>query len=222
MTGIKRYREKSQPFPEDTYLNSRLSDLVLYAVFSLETKGIEATFPKLVVESYRLFPKKFHLQGYPEYPDANRVRTEMQRMEGKLPSSDPKLVMGSMKTSYKITDAGFKKLKEIQVKLASGDKDRREIDKKFSDRRQKMGKVLLELEKHPLYQRYLQKGQVIDVPESLLRDLLFATMETSHESLREKIKTLKEYCDALDKKDLNDFLEFCSMKHKGIFHSPDD
>lgn len=218
MSEIKSYKENAQSFPEGTYSNIRLSDLVLYAVFSLEKKGVEATFPNLVVESYILFPKKFHLQGYPEYPDANRVRTEMQRMEGKLPSSNPKLVKGSMKTSYKLTDAGFKKLEEIQVNLALGERDRLKINKKLSDRRQKMGNVLLELEKHPLYQRYLQKGQVIDVPESLLRDLLFATMETSDESLREKMKTIKEYCDALDKKDLKDFLNFCADKHKTIFY----
>lgn len=218
MSKIERNKENSRPFPEDTYINLRLTDLVLYAVFSLEKKEVEATFPNLVVESYRLFPKKFHLQGYLQYPDANRVRTEIQRMEGKLPSPDPNMVKGSMKTSYKITDDGFKKLKEVQIKLASGENDRLKIDKKRIDRRQKMGRVLNELEKHPLYEQYLQKGQDIDVPESLLRDLLFATMGTSHDSLREKMKILKEYCDALEKKDFKKFLEFCSNKHGEIFH----
>ena len=218
MRKIKRLKEV-QAFPEDAYINLSLSDLVLYALFSLGTNEVETTFENLVVESYKLFPQKFHLQGYPEYPDANRVRREIQRMEGTLPTPGPNLVKGNMKTSYKIAESGFVKLGEIQIKLASGEKDKVKIDKKLSDRRSKIGRVLSELEKHPLYHQYLRKGENIDIPESLLRDLLFATMETSHDSLRENMNTLKEYCDVLNKNDIKDFLNFCANKHGEIFYS---
>ena len=81
-----------------------------------------------------------------------------------------------------------------------------------------MASVLREIERHPLYIQYLKDKEQTEVPETLLRDLLFATMETSEEKLREKMRTLIEYCNALGKKDIEEFLKFCSNKHKKIFH----
>jgi len=73
MGEIKRQKEKSQPFPDDTYQNLTIDDLILYALFSLEEKGVEGRFENIVAEGFEMFPKKFYLHGYPEYPDARRV-----------------------------------------------------------------------------------------------------------------------------------------------------
>jgi len=109
MGEAKRKKERAKPFPEKAYMDIPLSDLVLYAVFSLETKKVETTFENIVAECFELFPKKFSLHGYPEYPDANRVRREIQRLEGTLSSPGiEKLVDGNMKTSYRITEKGLK------------------------------------------------------------------------------------------------------------------
>lgn len=216
MTEIERRKERAQPFPENMYDGLNLSDLVLYGLFSLHTKGIEMIFENLVVECYELFPKKFHLLGYPEYPDANRVRREIQRIEGTLstPGMD-KLANGNLKTEYKITEKGLERLKEIDAKLKAGTGGA--IRKSIADGRGKIGRVLNELEKHTLYRQYLQNGKNTEVPETLLRDLLFATMETSYETLRKKMDKFIEYCEIVERGDLKEFLEFCREKHKNIF-----
>jgi len=121
-----------------------------------------------------------------------------------------------MKTSYKIAEKGLKKLKEIQMRLRYGDFDTK-IRNRIKDMRGKITRVILEVEKHPLYRNYLKDGKHIQVPETLLRDLLFATMDTSDEELRENLEKLKEYCDLLGREDIKEFLEFCASKHRNIF-----
>ena len=58
------------------------------------------------------------MPGYPEYPDANRVRREIQRIEGTLSTPGmKKLAKGNMKTNYEITEEGLQRLKLIEEKL---------------------------------------------------------------------------------------------------------
>ena len=64
-------------------------------------------------------------------------------------------------------------------------------------------------------------GKVIEVPETLLRDLLFATMDTSNEELEENLEKLKEYCDLLGREDIKEFFEFCAAQHRDIFGGKD-
>jgi len=222
LSEIKRRKDKAKPFPLGSYEDLPLTDLVLYALFSLEEKGIETTFENLVAESFELFPRRFSLQGYPDYPDANRVRREIQRIEGTLSSLGvEKLADGNMKTSYKITGRGVERLRYVQARLQTGVNEKTSIQKRIEDKRSKMGRVLYELEKHPLYKEYLRSGRNMDVPETLLRDLLFSTMETSYEKLREKMNTLIEYCVALGREDIKEFLLHCKDKHEKIFEDSD-
>jgi hypothetical protein len=55
------------------YLPIEKDRLILFAIDYLSSKNIEVTFDKLTVASFKLFPKKFSLIGFPEYPDAKTV-----------------------------------------------------------------------------------------------------------------------------------------------------
>lgn len=218
MNGVKRRKPKPKPFAEEQYIDLLLTDLVLYSLFSLTTKGVEGTFENLVAESYELFPKKFSLPGYPEYPDSRRVEREIRRMSGGLPSEGSSgLVKGNLKTNFNLTENGLNKLTEIQQKLKTDVRDEKAIKKMKSDKRGKIGRIIDQVQNHMLYKEYLQKENKTDIPEHLLRDLLFATMETSKENLREKMKILMDYCDDSGRNDIKEFLMFCRMKNPRIF-----
>jgi len=58
---------------EKDYMALNKDRLTLFAVSFLESKKIEPTFDKIVVASFRLFPKKFSLIGFPEYPDGRTI-----------------------------------------------------------------------------------------------------------------------------------------------------
>jgi len=219
MVQLKRQKEKAKPFPIDAYKDMPLSDLVLYSISSLNKKDIDATRENIIAESFELFPLKFYLLGYPEYPDCDRVWRELRRIVGSLSSKGmKKFASGNMKSSYIINEKGLGKLKEIQFKLGyfSEEKDQ-EQDKIIEDRRGKIGKTLWQIEKHPLYRNYLKNKEKIEIPETLLRSLLFSTMETSREKLKEKMEMLISYCESLGREDIKNFLYLCKSKHKEIF-----
>ena len=218
MDTQKKKHTKSKPFQPDLYERIPLSDLVLYSIFSLQNQQIETNFENIVVECFELFPKKFSMQCYSEYPDPNRVRRELQRMDGRgFQVGEDQYVDGNLKTSYKFTDKGLGKLKPIQTLLKSGKIERAKIERKIKDSRGKIGRVLNEVEKNPIYKKFLLDGENIEISEPLLRDLLFATMETSNEKLQNNMKTLIEYCDAVNRQDLKDFLIHICKKFSNIF-----
>jgi len=218
MDTQKKKHNKSKPFRPDLYEKIPLSDLVLYSIFSLQNQKIETSSENIAVENFELFPKKFSLQSYPEYPDANRVRRELQRMEGgKFQIGGDQLIEGNLKTTYKFTDKGLERLNQIQTLLKTGRAEKNKIERKIKDSRGKIGRVLNEIEKNPLYKKFLLNGENTEISEPLLRDLLFATMETSDEKLRSNMKALVEYCDAANREDLKVFLLFICKKFSKIF-----
>jgi len=218
MDTQKKKTIKSKPFSQEVYDKIPLSDLVLYSIFSLKNQKIETNFENITVESFEIFPKKFSLQSYPEYPDPNRVRRELQRMEGgKFQIGGDQLIEGNLKTTYKFTDKGLERLNQIQTLLKTGRAEKNKIERKIKDSRGKIGRVLNEIEKNPLYKKFLLNGETTEISEPLLRDLLFATMETSDEKLRSNMKALVEYCDAANREDLKVFLLFICKKFSKIF-----
>ena len=219
MDTYKKKNKKSTPFLEDIYSNVPLWELVVFSLYSLQQQNVEANFENIVVESYELFPKKFSLQSYPEYPDTNRVRRELQRIEGSTFQTKgfDQLLEGNLKTTYKFTDKGLEWLAKIQNTLQTGSVDKKKIDKKLKDTRGKYGRVLNEIEKHPAYKKFLIVGEDLEVSETLLRDILFATMETSNDKLRDSMKTLIGYSEALNREDIKKFLMYLCKKFQYLF-----
>lgn len=60
-----------KPFNPSTYGSIDLDRLVIYAIVKLEELGIELSLENIIVGTFKLFPNKFSLAGYPEFP-ANR------------------------------------------------------------------------------------------------------------------------------------------------------
>ena len=61
--------EKLQKIDETKYKNIGLDHLVMYAIGELDKMKADLSFENAVVASFKLFPKKFSLPGFPEYPD---------------------------------------------------------------------------------------------------------------------------------------------------------
>jgi DNA-binding PadR family transcriptional regulator len=148
------------------------------------------------------------------------VRRELLRIEGKPfgTKKAEKLIVGNISTSYQLTEKGLERLRVIIESLCSTKSESLELDKKIRDTRGKFGKVVREIENHPMYKNYLSKGEGMEVSESLLRDLLFSTMETSNQKLREKMKTLLDYSKTLQRNDIKEFLRYICRKYDNIFN----
>lgn len=108
---------------EEQYENIGIDRLVLFAVSVLEDMDIEPTFDKVVVAIYKLFPDRFSLIGFPEYPDGKRIHDGLFRCTYK----NKKWLSGNAKSGYKITDKGTYFLREAKKMLSGeiGDKEKK-------------------------------------------------------------------------------------------------
>ena len=89
--------------------------LILFAVSYLESKKIEPTFDKIVATAFKLFPKKFSLIGFPEYPDGKTIYHCVYNHC----TLTKKWLFGNVQSAFKITDRGKYFLDET-IKMLEG------------------------------------------------------------------------------------------------------
>lgn len=111
---IRRIKE----FEKD-YLSLDKDRLVLFAVSFLESEKIEPTFDKIAATVFRLFPQKFALIGFPEYPDGRTIYYCVYNHC----TLTKKWLFGNVQSAFKVTERGryfldeTKKILEGKIKL---------------------------------------------------------------------------------------------------------
>jgi hypothetical protein len=74
---------KVSPFAVKQYDGISLATLTAYAVYWLSQWGVPTTLENLAVLNYKLFPTKFAMVGWPEFPDVNRTNRSVLQMRPK-------------------------------------------------------------------------------------------------------------------------------------------
>lgn len=72
-----------QPFPNQAYEHYSLTSLTAYSVFWLQEWNMGTSLNNVAVANYRLFPLKFALVGWPQFPDVNRTSRSILQMRPK-------------------------------------------------------------------------------------------------------------------------------------------
>lgn len=72
-----------KPFDVALYEGYALTSLAAYCVFWLHTWSIPTSLENVAVASYRMFPAKFALVGWPQFPDVNRINRTVLQMRPK-------------------------------------------------------------------------------------------------------------------------------------------
>lgn len=75
----------------------------------------------------------------------------------------------------------------------------------------KAGKVIKQVERSDAYRLYKQNGKKGNISEFDFRNMLFATMESSAETLKRNVELFKRYADIEQRKDVITFLDFCEI-----------
>jgi hypothetical protein len=65
--------DRLSAYSESLYSSIDLNRLASFTIHWLKERRIPMTFENIVVASFRMFPVKFALEGYSEYPDAARI-----------------------------------------------------------------------------------------------------------------------------------------------------
>jgi len=208
--GDKEKIEKLTIFDEKHYENIDLDHLVMYVMGELEKIQADLSFENAVVAAFKIFPKKFSLVGYPEYPDSNRVDQCLWRCTYKT----RQWLGGKSRQGFKITERSRLIIKEAEDLLKGASPKKL---KAFSQTRRKES-LLSELYSSTVYKKYVG-GKGSSITEAELSFLLQGTMDSSRELLKENLETLKKYAEELDNQEIMKFLNWVEVNFKDFFKS---
>jgi len=201
-----RVVEQFEPYPEGSYVNVDLTGLAAFTIERLNELHLPNTFENLVVALFRLFPAKFSLVGFDEYPDAARVGRTLLQLGPKYRN----WARGSVQKGFVLTEAGKAKVADVARILAgakSADVSRRqEAIPRTRPRTRDFSKDIQTIEESPLYRRW--KTEKILAGTSMdLFDLLGAFAYTPARVLRDRLKMLETIAEEVERADIAEFLK---------------
>jgi hypothetical protein len=199
---------KSPHFEANIYGQIALNDLVTYAVFFLSQHGGEISAEDIVAACFKLFPERFQLRGYSQWPDSTVVNKRW------VDCRDKGLLQGSTAKGFSLTPKGLE-LAEKMEKILTGRQKlflRPTANKKGEEMRTRAGRFIRSLEHSDAFQLFLTDGEAAKISEFDFRNMLLCTMESSPSTLRNNLEQFKQNALLYKRHDLLRFLDFCTDK----------
>ena len=181
------------------YEDVDLDRLVMYSIGQLEKIGIELSFENAVMASFKLFPQKFSLLGFPDYPDANRIMKCLWRFTSKVKP----WLSGKIKQGFVITERGRAPIKEVEAIL----RGQYPIEKKSPSKTRREELLLKEVMSSTAYLKYAEK-QNDSISEGDLCYLLQGTLDSDRQMLKENLFLLRKYASELKRQYLLEFFNW--------------
>jgi len=192
-----------EAFPTRLYEGINLNWIALYAVSALEDQGVDLSFENIVVAAFRLFPKKFSLLGFPEYPDAKRIHDALWRCAYK----NRQWLMGKTSQGFAFTQRGRQELELAKQALKRNAAPQKRI---LRDNR-RFEKLLAEVMTSPAYAKYSQ-GIQNKISEAECCHVLQGTLDSERRILLDNLNKLKDMAIRLEHKDVVAFLDWLEAR----------
>ena len=179
------------------YLNIPLAKLAATAIYKLQEAGLESSFNHIAVSLYRMFPEKFKLVSFPEYPDFIRIDNTLR-----LDCNHARLVSGNRTKSFTLTPHGKMIAEEtLQLLLGGTNKstERGDVDSTRERKRNRQTSLINGVTKSFAYQKFVE-GERNHISKFDTVNFLHGTLDTDTKLLKQNLQTLLGYA-----KDLNEF-----------------
>jgi len=188
---------------EGHYLSLDKDRLVLFAVGVLEARKIEPTFDKVVAAAFRLFPKKFSLIGFPEYPDGRTIYYCVYNHC----TLTKKWLSGNVQSGFRITDRGKYFLDQTKKMLEGKIK----VTRKYSTVAKRKELTFMNLlKKTEAYKKFVS-GKQEGITQSEILDAL-KTQRNSKDLMEKHLRKYLEYAGRIDDLDAKRFLQFLKRR----------
>lgn len=204
MRGREGSLDRVEAYPASLYEGINLNWLVLVAVAKVEEVGLDLSFESIVIAAFRLFPKKFSFQSYPEYPDAKRVHDALFRCTFK----NRQWLLGRAGQGFTFTERGRQELEVARRALQIEAQPARR--KTFSQTR-RLERLLGEVRSAPAYVKY-SKGEGDRISEGECCHVLQGTLDSDRRVLADNLTKLKSMAAELHQEDLVEFMEWVSQR----------
>lgn len=199
---------KLESFKEENYVNVDLDHLMIFAMGQLHKIGADLSFENAVVVAFRLFPKKFSLLGFPEYPDSDRVMNCLNRC-----TKPKRWINGRPRQGFSLNDRSALYIKETEDML----KGLAQEKAKSASQTRRKELILTELLASSAYLKYRNK-QGRQISEAELCDLLQGTLDSDKSTLKNNLVSLKMFSEELHQEQITSFLSWLEQQFKDLFN----
>ena len=201
-------------FDPTIYTKIILNDLVVYSIYYLHKQGSEITSEDIISACFVLFPKRFSMRKYPQYPDSGIVSRRWSDCKGKgyLRGSATKgftIAARGIKRAQKVEKLLGKPMKYVRAPKPQAKKNSVPTQTFHPELKDHAKKYIRSIQASDAYKNY-KKKQLLN--EFDFRSLLLCTMESPPETLTRNLEQFKEYTNMHERKDLLKFLSFCEEK----------
>lgn len=207
----KDFFNNLKSYMPELYSDERLDRLVTVGIFKLEEAKLEKTFDNVVVILHKLFPEKFSLISFPEYPDSIRVDNTLR-----LDCHHSKFVTGNRVKGYQLTSLGKISAEDTIENLKTkkpGSKTA--LTRLPAQRRNRATRAITSLEESDAFEKFSTK-QLKQINKFDICEVLHGTLDTKLDILKQNLDTLRIYAQDLSKlsqyqkqiETVNQFLDF--------------
>lgn len=201
--------ENIQKFDRQIYLKISLNDLVVFTVYFLSQLGNEIITEDIVAGCFLLFPERFALRGYPQWPDASVVTKRW------IDCRNKDWIVGSTARGISLTPKGLAIAEKI-YKTLTGKRPLILRTKTSKDTRSRADRFIQAIISSDAYKIFLDGGKEAKMSEFDFRSMLMCTMDSSAHTLRNNLEQFKQYVSSRERKDLLEFLDCLARKFKNI------
>jgi len=205
---MKLLETEMPKFSPDVYVRIAMNELVTYAVFFLTQSSGEISAEDIVAACFKLFPERFHLRGYAQWPDSTVVNKRW------VDCRDKGFLHGSTAEGFSLTPKGLE-LAEKTAAILTGKRRhfaRPGANKVGGEMRTRAGRFVRALENSDAFKAYASNGEAANIGEFDFRNMLLCTMESSVSTLRSNLDQFKQHASLYQRYDLLKFLDFCRTK----------
>jgi hypothetical protein len=176
-----------------------LDRLVVYAAARVSELGEELSLEDIIVATFKLFPKKFSLLGYPQFPDGTRVEKCLWRCKGIRRG----WIGGKTAHGYTTTEKGVLISAQVKKMLEIGGTH----NKKASSQTRRKETIIAELTASHAFRKFVEnRGN--SITESEFCNALQGTLDSLKEALLGNLTSLKTIASELGRNDVSDFLNY--------------
>ena len=218
--SVREQLNRLQAYQEQAYHELDLTGLATFALQHLQDLYIPTTFENIVVALYKLFPNRFSLEGYPEYPDAARVGRTLLQLAPKYRN----WARGSVQKGFVLTERGTAKADQVRSALMSEHgapqgESGPSTSRTALPRTMDLAKELAPIESSELFAKW-KAGRIADGTQLDLLNMLGAYGYTPARALKDRVSFLENAASQLDRTDLVDFLKSVRRTFGDHFKDP--
>ncbi|MCP3681858.1 MAG: hypothetical protein GY861_04135 [bacterium] len=193
-----------------------LNRLAVVAIWVLHNNDISTHFENLVVALYKMFPAKFALDGFPEYPDSSRIRRSLLQLRPKYRNwayEDSRRGRTTKKV-FVLNQLGQEVANEARLLMqkseySGGKRVTPKLPPPLTDE-------LKEIERSHLYEMY-QLGETSSIDRHEVLDMLHAFPYTPAQVIKGTMKRLQQAAKDMNRQDITEFLKWVKSNYPELF-----